>query len=303
MNISAVKNLSNPAVLKFTTSRGALLARKFGPQIMTGAGIVGVVTSAVLASKATLRLEEVVDRTAEGLDDARHKLADDSNDFTTSDYNKAVANVYFHRSIDILKLYGPSITLGVASIALIAGGQGIMTKRAASYAAAYKVSEEGFAKYRKAVQDLIGEDEEKKLRYAVKEETITNSEGQEETVVTVNPIGVSQYARYFDETRSQWVKNPDVNRSFLINVQNWCNDTLNARGHIFLNEVYERLGFDHSKEGAVMGWVRRDNPGAKDGYVDFGIYDGTGAHRLFVNGLEDSVLLDFNVDGIILDLI
>lgn len=303
MNISVIKKIT-PAAVKFGSYRGVLVARKFSPHILTGVGIAGVVTSAVMASKATLKLEEVVDKTSDGFAEARHKLADENNNYTTSDYNKEVANVYFHRSVDILKLYGPAVTLGTASILCIVGGHGIMTKRNAALAAAYKAGEQTFAEYRKRVQDLIGEDEEKKVRYGVKEETRKNEEtGKEETIITVDPTTVSRYAKFFDETNQNWVKNADYNRSFLVNQQNFCNDTLNSRGHLFLNEVYDRLGMEHTKAGAVMGWVRKDMKGSKDGYVDFGIYSASSGNRLFVNGFEDSVLLDFNVDGVILDLI
>lgn len=303
MNISALKKIT-PAAAKFGANRGVLIVRKFSPQIMTGVGVVGVVASAVMASKATLKLEEVVDQTSEGLAEARHKLADESNDYTTSNYNKDVANVYFHRSVDILKLYGPAVTVGTASILCIVGGQGIMTKRNAALAATIKAGEQTFSEYRKRVQELIGEDEEKKVRYGVKEETIKNEEtGKEETIITVDPTAVSKYAKFFDETNQNWVKNADYNRTFLINQQNFCNDILNARGHLFLNEVYDRLGIEHTKEGAVMGWVRKDYKGSQDGFVDFGIYNASSGNRLFVNGYEDSVLLDFNVDGVILDLI
>lgn len=90
-------------------------------------------------------------------------------------------------------------------------------------------------------------------------------------------------------------------------VQNQMNDKLKARGHVFLNEVYDALGFDRSEAGRLVGWVwNKDNTAmeAGDGYIDFSIFDGSDyAKRAFVNGDERFILLDFNIDGMIYDLI
>ena len=87
---------------------------------------------------------------------------------------------------------------------------------------------------------------------------------------------------------------------FLNGQQNFANDLLQARGHVFLNEVYDMLGIPRSQAGAVVGWVKEFG----DGYVDFGIFDGkTSQARSFVNGEERNILLDFNVAGVIYDLI
>jgi hypothetical protein len=84
---------------------------------------------------------------------------------------------------------------------------------------------------------------------------------------------------------------------FLKSVQNHMNDMLHVRGHVLLNDVYDRLGIDRTPEGALVGWLMG---GVGDNYVDFNIYDfQSAAKRDFVNGIEPSILLDFNVDGVI----
>ena len=81
------------------------------------------------------------------------------------------------------------------------------------------------------------------------------------------------------------------------------NEKLLAQGHVYLNEVYDALGIPRSKAGQIVGWVYNpDNP-VGDNYIDFGIYQTNRAvARDFVNGYEKVILLDFNVDGNILDL-
>ena len=88
---------------------------------------------------------------------------------------------------------------------------------------------------------------------------------------------------------------------FLKQQQVYATDMLKQRGHLFLNDVYDMLGILHSQEGAVVGWIYDEENPIGDNYVDFGIYDERNAD--FVNGYERSILLDFNVDGYILDKI
>jgi hypothetical protein len=68
-------------------------------------------------------------------------------------------------------------------------------------------------------------------------------------VDTVNPTLV------FDKSNKYWTRRPKGNKLFLMCQQNYCNDMLRARGHIFLNEVYDMLGFARSRYGATHGWV------------------------------------------------
>ena len=90
---------------------------------------------------------------------------------------------------------------------------------------------------------------------------------------------------------------------FLRNQQQYANDKLRANGYLFLNEVYEMLGIQKTQAGQIVGWVYDDKNENGDNYVDFGMYDvNRSTCRDFVNGYERSILLDFNVDGSILNL-
>ena len=91
---------------------------------------------------------------------------------------------------------------------------------------------------------------------------------------------------------------------FLKRQQDWANDKLKAQGHLFLNEVYDMIGIPRTAAGNVVGWIYDEECPIGDNFVDFGIYDiNCERNRAFVNGYERSILLDFNVDGPILDLI
>jgi hypothetical protein len=79
---------------------------------------------------------------------------------------------------------------------------------------------------------------------------------------------------------------------------------LESQGYLFINDVYEMLGFPKIKEGQVAGWIYNKEMPIGDNLVDFGIYDVTRqTTRDFVNGYERSIVLDFNIDGQILEFI
>lgn len=112
-------------------------------------------------------------------------------------------------------------------------------------------------------------------------------------------IHVTPYAAWFDETCVAWTRDAESNKFFLLRQQEYANEKLKAKGHLFLNEVYDMLGMPRTKAGQVVGWIYDPENTIGDNYVDFGLLDARNSE--FVNGYERSVLLDFNPDGDILD--
>lgn len=298
--------------------RTGLVLKKRSPEILLVVGITGGVVSAVMACKATLKVEDV-------MANHKHKVGEVAkvwdkvkegeiplDEYSDMDHKKDLTVVYTQTTVDFIKLYGPAITLGAMSIACLIGGHGIMKKRNVALVAAYKVMEEGFSAYRKRVVDEFGEEKDFMFKNGYRAENFTETEVDEDgkkrnvkktRLVPDNPTGTSIYARFFDESSTQWSKTDGYNFLFLHAQQTYFNNLLVARGHVFLNEVYDALGLDRSKEGAVVGWVLRKD-GEGDNFIDFGIFDGDRPKaRAFVNGQEKSILLDFNVDGVIWDLI
>jgi hypothetical protein len=113
----------------------------------------------------------------------------------------------------------------------------------------------------------------------------------------------SEYARFFDESCPNWYKDPEYNLAFLKLQEQYATDKLKKQGYLFLNDVYDMLGLARTKRGQIVGWIYDpENPDhIGDNYVDFGLCDVKSRH--FVNGYENIVLLDFNVDGMIIDKI
>lgn len=293
MNISQFKN-----VVTSKTARQILLAKKHSPNALFGAGVVGVVATAVLASKATLGLEDILEETEKNLIAAKYTRENHADKYTEEDLKKDKVIIYSRAAMRIARLYAPAICVGSLSIAALTGAHVIMNRRNVALTAAYATLEKGFNEYRDRVREEFGDDREYDLRHGIKTEKV--KDGNKKIEKRRNPELPSIYARFFDEYSNQWMPNPEYNKTYLINQQNYANDMLRSRGHVFLNEVYDKLGIPRSKEGAVVGWVA----GEGDDYIDFGIFDGEReARRSFVNGNEASILLDFNVSGVIYDKI
>lgn len=297
----------NIANLKPLAGRGVLLVQKHSPEILTAVGVAGVVVAGVMASRATLKLPELIDNKNHKIEalkaEAAAKLLEDPTAVTESEYNKGIAEVYVRSGLSVTKLYTPSVGLGVAGIACILGAHGIMRRRNVAIMAAYKLVEESFESYRKRVAEQLGEEGERDIRMNRFEETITNEEtGSEEKVKLVHE-GHSPYAKFFDEFSTQWQKDANYNLMFLTQAQNQLNMDLHRRGHVFLSEVYDVLDIPRTPESTQVGWLANDSMGG-DQEIDFGLYNiYDEKKRMFVNGHERAVLLDFNVDGIIWDKI
>lgn len=262
-----------------------------------------------MACKATTKAGDIIEDTKSQLD-IIHKGMEDGNirgvEYTKEDGTKDLAIVYTQTAVKFIKLYGPAVVLGTVSIVSILAGHNITRKRNLALTAAYATIDNSFKQYRNRVIERFGEELDRELKYDVKtkevEETVVNEDGTESTVKTtvnvIDPNTISDYSRIFDECNPSWSKSPEHNLVFLKQQQNYANDLLKSRGHLFLNEVYDMLGFPRTQAGQIVGWVYDDVNPVGDNFVDFGIYNlDSERARAFVNGYERSILLDFNVDG------
>jgi hypothetical protein len=287
-------------------SRSGLVLKRFAPEILTGVGVVGVVVSTVFACKATLSLSTIVEEAKEDIESVKDLREEKPERYSEEASRKDLAVVYTKSAVAIFKLYAPAAALGVFSIACILGGQHILRKENAALTMAYAGLAESFKKYRERVRLEQGEEKDRQyLHGIVKEDVIVQDEDGNTSIQSVahlkDPNGLSEYARIFGDDNRNCTHNPELNLMFLRQQQNYANDMLHARGHIFLNEVYDMLGFERTEAGNLVGWVDAIL-GDGDGFVDFGIYDPNMHNSPAINGKDHQFLLDFNVDGIILDI-
>ena len=287
--------------------------KKHSPEILIVAGVAGAVTSAVMACKATTKLNDILEESKEQVDKIHKAMEHPENlpeEYTEEDGKKDLTIVYTQTAVKLLKLYGPSIVLGGLSITAILTSNNIMRKRNIAIAAAYTAVDKSFKDYRGRVVERFGKDLDRELRYNIKkeevEETIVDEKtGKEKTIKKTIDVAneVSEFAKFFDDGCTGWTKDPELNLAFLLKQQAFADDKLKANGYLYLNEVYDMLGIPRTKAGQIVGWISDEKNPIGDNYVDFGIFDSNKVkNRDFVNGYERTILLDFNVDGNILNL-
>ena len=90
--------------------------KKHSPEILVVAGVIGTVASAVMACKATLKVNEVIDESKKDIDKIHeaieHGCTAAGEDYTVEDSKKDLSIVYIQTGVKLAKLYAPAIALG-----------------------------------------------------------------------------------------------------------------------------------------------------------------------------------------------
>lgn len=282
-----------------------LKGRKHSPHIMFVAGVVGFGATVVMASKATLKLDEVLSEHEFQMTRANrarelYRMDEAEPRYSEKDLKKDQATLKIQFVKDLTKLYGPTLLVGGATLACFTGSHVTLNRRYTGALAAYATLDTAFREYRERVAELAPDLDQKKLMNGVSAREVVDAEtGAVETAYESE--GRSPYARLWSrETTQSWDSRPELNLIFLKANQNWANDMLKAKGYLFLSDVYKQLGLEPTKESLVTGWVK----GNGDDYVDFGFLDADlNDFHGFMTGREGAIWLDFNVDGVIWNMI
>lgn len=288
--------------------------KKHSPEILVAAGIGTGIVAAIVACKQTIKANDIVAearKSLQNIEDVKELAANNEVEYTEENEQEDRKTIGMQVAVGMVKTYALPVGLGILSITCILAGHHILKKRNVALAAAYSALSTDFMNYRKRVVNKYGKDVDFMLKNGLEKQIVANQVVDPETgevketkeeVLTYDGDKLSQYARIFDEVGStQWTPSADHNRAFLLMEQNYFNERIRTRGYIFLNEVYERLGFRPTKAGSVVGWVYQN---ADYEGIDFGIFTAhTQKAAEFLEGTEPSIILDFNVQGDILSLV
>lgn len=284
-----------------------LQVKEHSPEILVAVGIVGVITSTVMACRATVKAKKVIDTTKEISEKFHDEAKDCESGYTEENLKNDIPKLYLRSGVELVKIYGPSIALGVLSIGCIIYSNDILRKRNAALTAAYMVLDKGFKDYRGHVVDRFGKEVDYQLRHNIQEmeieEKSIDDKGKEKVekkkINVVKKGEESPFVMYFVRSNPNWSNDPDQNEFFIKMAQNCANDKLFIKQMYTLNEAREILGGHPIKDGMVYGWrYDKINPSG-DNRIEFNYKEVCIADEY--GNFEWGYAIDFNLDGNIYD--
>jgi len=307
MIFDTIKKTVGPKV-----GRALLAGKSYSPELYLAGGLLMGVGSAIMLARAHKRSEEVLDPTIELIEEAKEYITDENIEAVKETGHEAVSRaeattmmkpLYGALVLDAVKLYGPGVVMGLSSLALILASHGVLRNRNRALISTVALIERGFSLYRTRVVDEFGKDTDERLYFGAESRdvvTVEQIEGGKTRKRKSKRNHIPEvpapmlYGRTFDQTTPRWRSDRQRNETWLWMMQSMMNDKLDLYGVVFLNDVYEQLGFKKTAVGAVSGWCK-DLPGG-DNFISFGLDNG-----INLNKGDNRWMLDFNVQGNILD--
>lgn len=282
--------------------------KKAAPDIMFVAGIALSAASIFEFCKKSKKGSAIIDQCKDNLDEIIEDH--DLGDSTDKEYRHDILVETGKTAKELVKVYWVPATMWGVSTALITGSHCILKERNAALTVIATGLGAELRTLHKRIIDRFGEEVDQELKFGTETKEIETTSVDKETGEEIKnkaivPVsngcgGFSLFARYFDDGCAEWKNDAEYNLAFLKAREAEANQRLKANGYLYLNEVYDMLGMKRSRAGQKVGWQKNSPLG--DGYVSFGIYNiYRQGNRDFVNGYQPTVLLDFNVDGEILD--
>lgn len=313
--------------MKLPIKQGLRTLGAISPELCAAGSILLGIGCVISSCMATLKSEPVVKDCLEREETIRKVYeADDKErmrpmkELTVNEQN-AVKDIRKDMALVVAKNFALPALLGIASIALQLKGVNILRKRLTETSVALAGMTKMLNDYRQRVIEDQGVEKDQEYMHGLKKETqveINPETGEvigEKTKYIQQKSGISQYARYFDEgewddVNKRWIwrnlvwKDDNfINQKTLKGIEREMNQKLVIDGFLFLNDVYRRLGLPLSIDGQIVGWTYTGEKG--DHAVSFGVFDDDPrqlpCNKEFTSGRSNRPLLDFNVDGPIIN--
>lgn len=291
--------------LMFKTQKIGFKMQKNSPEILLGTGIIAMSAALIGVGVATVKARDILEDHQQHLININEAAADaDNTDYDSDDLAHDTRLAYARLVKKMALVYGPPVLLAGASVFCFCKGQSVLKTRNAALAASLAGVTDQFRRYRDKVVEKYGKEVDEEMRYAVVNETVKDEDGKKHTVRTIpsEVPGYGPYARVFDDNNANWQGSTAFVKQWLEGCEAHCNAILSGRGVLYLNEVYDMLGFDRTPAGQIHGWVYDPRRDVDTNWVDFGMKDFSKANsKAWQLGETDAIILDFNVDGYILD--
>ena len=308
-------------------AKAMTVAKIFSPELCAAGSILLGLGCVITSCIATVKSEPAVKDCMEREENIRkiYGEGDEERLRPVKELNKAEQNsvhdIRKDMAVVLVKNYALPVILGIASVALQVHGLKILRRSLEATTIALAAKTKELDEYRKRVIEDQGVEKDQEYMHGLKKETSVVVDpdtgeviGEKTEYKQVRP-GISQYARVFDEgewdeANKKWIwKNPvwkddnDVNQANLRYIEREMNGRLARDGYLFLNDVYKRLGFPPTIDGQIVGWLYDSIRG--DHAVSFGVFTDDPrqlpCNLSFIDGDSNTPLLDFNVDGPIIN--
>lgn len=219
---------------------------KHSPEILTGIGIAGMVTTTVLAVKATPKALQLID-------DKKMDVFFDSLDPEDISGNNTDYTYISLTPIEIIKAawkpYIPAIVTGVASVACLIGASSVNAKRNAALATAYELSKTALTEYKEKVVEEIGEKKEKIIREKVAQDRVDKTPINNSDVVVIGSGDVLFMEPICGKTfKSDIEYVRKVINDFNFRMTTGCEE------YISLSEFYDEFKLKHTRASDLLGW-------------------------------------------------
>ena len=231
---------------------------KHSPEILTGIGITGMITTTVLAVKATPKALELIE-------ESKYKKEEE-----TVEHNCKVNKVSECMSSDLKPLevvkaawkpYVPAAITGSLSVACLVGASRVNFKRNAALATAYTLSEKALKDYKDSVVETIGEKKEEKIKEKVAQKKVDKQLASKSEVVMVNSDG---NVLFLEPVSNRYFKSDVESIRKIVNNLNY-RLTTGTEEYISLSEFYDEIGLSHTSISDEIGWnIYRDGQIAVD---------------------------------------
>lgn len=226
--------MKGKAISQTAKKLGGIISKN-SPTILTGLAVGGLITTVIFAVQATPKAcyvlgEEVENRGLQGAI------------FSDCLSKKEVVKLTW-------KLYIPTISMGVVTIACIISSNSINQRRNAALATVYGLTETAFREYKEKVVETIGKSKELKVRDDICADHVAqNPVGRNEVIITGkgNVLCMDSLSgRYFRSDIDKVRKSINsLNEEMLGNIGMW----------ISVNDLYDEIGLAHTSQGDMMGW-------------------------------------------------
>ena len=235
----------NKGMSKFI--RGAKISiSKHSPEILTGIGIAGMITTTFLAVRATPKALELIEEKKDELNNKKIEERLDKNG-DLRDYKEITKLKFPDLFKATWKCYIPATVTSVASIACLVGASSVHIKRNAVLATAYQLSETALTEYKEKVIETIGEKKEEVIRDKVNKDRIEKNPVSKNNVIITDKGNTLCY----DHMSGRYFKSDIDKINKAVNV---INNRILHDFYASLNDLYSELGLYTVSLGDKLGW-------------------------------------------------